>query len=168
MLLIYSNCIIHCLEGSQKVTFAFMNEMIKNPTFKENKVLYFVDDVVRVFPFWSSRIVDRKGGGGKEGIENFNISKANDEILCKVISDTVFMMISIGQYLANIKDGDLKTALDELAKKYKHMIPTQDVVIALTECDDILNSNEWHSLYATEHKLLLEEELVWPVTKPIA
>jgi hypothetical protein len=51
----------------------------------------------------------------------------------------------------------LKTALDELAEKFKDCIPNSNLVVATSRCNDIISVREWIEFFDGFSQVTLEE-----------
>ncbi|KAJ3056310.1 hypothetical protein HK097_007410 [Rhizophlyctis rosea] len=120
-----------------------------------------IDDIAgRFYPFWASRVVDPK---------SFDVDQEYDteEGRAKTVSGVCVNVANLGTSLAGLTKNDLKPALDELADRYRNLMPQPEVITRLSARKDVMSVDQWCEVFDGHVPLTLESELVWPVAKPI-
>ncbi|KAJ3222751.1 hypothetical protein HK099_001966 [Clydaea vesicula] len=166
LLILHTSSWIHILEASQPVAISYLKELDSNNSkalVKSIKVLLLQEDIrERCYPYWASRSIDFNLG---EGDKEFDDNRLQGDELVKTVTDLSVTMLKLGTNLSNLAKDLIKPALDDLAEKYRHMIPFPELITALSNCDSIINLKDWLETFQGHISWVSESEIVWPAQK---
>ncbi|KAJ3281971.1 hypothetical protein HDU76_008806 [Blyttiomyces sp. JEL0837] len=150
MLMIFAGNWVHVLEASQKVVLGYLRELGNQKVAAEKyssdmRVLVLSDDIPqRFYPVWACRVLERLSP------------------VPIYIDDSVLQADTVA------KTNDLKAALDDMASRYKDVIPSTELVEAICNCNLIMPIENWLSTFDGHLKYVNAGDLVWPAPKMIS
>jgi hypothetical protein len=91
ILLVYKSSFIHVIELPRQFASTFLNEVARNQNTESARMVLFMDDCERMFPFWASRLLEQEN--------HQEVHEVNDD----VISLTAMDLFRIGQSLSELQ-----------------------------------------------------------------
>jgi hypothetical protein len=64
--------------------------------------------------------------------------------------------------LSGLNKTELKTALDTLAESYAERIPKVELLLAISNSEEIIGLEEWYEAFQGHISWVAEAELAWP------
>ncbi|KXS19410.1 hypothetical protein M427DRAFT_450104 [Gonapodya prolifera JEL478] len=144
------------------------------------RVVHIDEDCAsRSFPFWAGRVVEAEAPGGNVVIPPDALAQvqADGGALAKTCAQMAVNTMELGKRLSAVQKTDLKTMLDTLNQKHAQLLPNNEILLALSRCEDAMSLDEWvvmfdiggngtrEGILGGGGSLVLEEDLVWPAQR---
>ncbi|XP_046856732.1 testis-expressed protein 47-like isoform X2 [Xenia sp. Carnegie-2017] len=161
LLLIYPSHVVHIVETSTDI----LQEVIRhlenserngNALVYKTRILVYAHDIsARLFTQWSFRVLNIP----TSRIESYDSTQSYEA----VVTEAITVLLKLGHHLAQIPKVNLKVEMDQLYEKVPDLLPPQDMLEYMCECNDICTPSEYIHHYGKPFATVLDSELVWPI-----
>jgi len=145
---------LHLLEGPCYSVLHILDQLAEHPHFSDaglqmGRIIYCVEDrPQRLYPEWYSCTIQER----KSPIEDVNSENSID-----IVHDLANGLLAVGKGLQNEAQEEVEL------NRYAEHLPGKNLILALSNCTNFFELEEFVEMYSDAYHLELESELTWPL-----
>lgn len=90
-------------------------------------------------------------------------TEVDPDDVAKIVFDLCEKMFQISEKYMKLSTKKVAGAMEQFEKNYRHLLPSTDLIVALTNSGTLLTIEECHHVYGRSLTIELESEQEWPL-----